>query len=162
MKHICLCLVLSAILLSALGCSGRSEPGAAPGQVSVTTDKTRSKPGETIGISVRNNLDAPIWYAKHVECGLWFWELETCTGAKVDYRMPCQWVAPQHDFTALAPGEMLAGEWSGTVEDREGAKPAKPGCYVIAVPYFTSEPEPTGLHWTETVQTAYSQRFTVQ
>ena len=162
MKHICFCLISSIILLSGLACSSPSESATKPGQVGVTTDKTQAKPGETIGISVQNNLEAPIWYAKHVDCGLSFWELETCLGAKVDYRMACMWVVPQHDFTMLAPGETLAGEWNGTTEDREGSKPGKPGCYVITVPYFTSEPEPTGYRWKETVQTAYSQRITVK
>jgi hypothetical protein len=164
MKHICICLVASVILLNALACSGPSESVSAtkPAQVNVTTDQDRSKPGEPIGISVQNNLDIPIWYAKHVDCGLSFWGLETCTGAKVSHRMPCEWVAPQHDFTLLEPGETLTGEWNGAVEDREGSKPAKPGCYVISVPYFTSEPEPSGAHWAETVQTAYSQRLTVK
>ena len=162
MKYIPFCLVMGVILLSTLACSGRAGSAATPGQVSVTTDKTRSRPGETIEMLIQNNLDAPIWYAKHVECGLDFWQLETCAGTQVDYRMPCQWSEPQHDFTTLEPGETLTGEWSGAVEDREGVKPAKPGCYVIAVPYFTSEPEPTGHRWAETVQTAYSRRFTVR
>ena len=162
MKWVAFCLAVGVILLSVMACGGRPDSGTTPGQVSVTTGVTRSRPGERIEISVQNNLDVPIWYAKHVECGLSFWELETCAGAEVDYRMPCEWVVPQHDFTVLDPGETLTGEWDGTVEDREGARPAKAGCYVIAVPYFTSEPEPSGIGWAENVQTVYSPRLTVR
>ncbi len=130
--------------------------------MNVTTDKARYSSGDAIEISVTNDLDEPVWYAKKVECGLGFWRVETCAGAEVICRMPCQWVAPQHDFSVLAPGETLTGQWGGTVEDREGARPAKAGCYVIVVPYFTSEPDPTGAYWAETVQEATCRRLTIR
>jgi tetratricopeptide (TPR) repeat protein len=129
--------------------------------VVVTTDKVGYKPGETAAITVRNDLDVPLWYARQVACGTSFWELETCAGISVTYRLPCQWVVSQHDFATLEPGQILTGDWNGMLEGREGPQPAESGCYKIAFPHFISAQEWTGVQWAEDVRTARSPRFTV-
>jgi len=53
------------------------ECGVKETQVIITTDKTEYDQGETIKISVKNNLDKPIWYRRQIPLEFPpFWELE--------------------------------------------------------------------------------------
>lgn len=59
-------------------CTGRPIPShiIAPQQITITTDRTEYKQGETVEITVRNSLDKPIWYLDlDTGCHRW-WRLE--------------------------------------------------------------------------------------
>jgi hypothetical protein len=114
------------------------------GKVIVATDRTEYEQGETVGISVTNNLNRPLWYAQEVECGLSFWLLESCEKKEIIYyKVPCVWAEPQHRFTKLNPGETLRDEWNGTLEVlRESGlaeELAEPGCYRLRLPFSLEE-----------------------
>jgi hypothetical protein len=117
--------------------------------VIVRTDKGAYRQGETVVITVRNDLDLPIWYAQQIDCGLSFWLLQTCEGEPIVHEQPCIWSDLQHDFTRLEPGETLTGQWAETkIENRQESKLADPGCYRMIVPYVPSE-EKVGPEWGE-------------
>ena len=145
---------LSAITTFLLvGCSAATT-GASPAvgptpppAVVVTTDGSKYDRGSAVKIWVWNGLDSPIWYARQADCGLSFWLLEDCSGKQITYRMPCQWVVPQHDFTRLPPGETLVDEWNGRVGGPSGSAVADPGCYRVVVPYSTEEIRPQPHEW---------------
>ena len=168
MKHNVSLLTIGLILFFTLACSQAGTKSAnmdstpQPGPVSVTTDKPEYRPGETAIISVRNNLDVPIWYARHIYCGMSFWRLETCAAEKVVYSMACEWAIPAHGFTKLEPGETLTDEWKGMTEHQDGFGPADPDCYKIVVPYFTNESELSDTDWPESEITAYSPNLVVR
>ena len=108
-------------------------------------------------ISVRNDLDLPIWYAQEIECGLSFWRLESCEGEPIVHQQPCLWRDLQHDFTRLEPGETLTGQWAeAKIENRRESKLADPGCYRIVVPYVPTQ-DPVGPEWGEGKREAYAE-----
>jgi hypothetical protein len=160
-------LFLLILSLATLSCgSDKDEPTIGPptptpgNKISVVTDKTNYEPGETIKISVTNNLDTPVWYAQQVECGLPFWLLADCDGAETPYwEHLCQWAEPDYRFTKLDPGETMSssqypyGNWSEF-------NLTEPGCYEIVFPY--SLEEETIIEWAGSRIDEYSNEFTVQ
>jgi hypothetical protein len=126
-----------------------AELGGVEGKLVVRTDKADYATGEAVQISVTNGLDVPVWYAGQVDCGLSFWLLERCEPREtVQTRVPCVWAEAQHDFTLLAPGETLAGEWNGRLETLGDAGVVEdlpePGCYRVQVPLSLS---PVRVYW---------------
>ena len=129
--------------------------------VVVATDKAAYATDEVVGITLRNELGATVWYARHVDCGAPFWVLQTCDGEAIQHHAFCVWEAPDHQFTSLAPDGELADQWDGTVVSDGTSAPAAPGCYRIMVPYSVDEPRPLGEDWEEKRIKAYSAPFQV-
>ena len=166
MKKLLWVLVIVAPLISACGGSAEATPTYTPEptevldaeRVIVTTDKREYARGELIRVSVSNGLQAPLWYAQEVECGLPFWVLADCDGTEVSMEEHlCVWEEPQHRFTKLNPGGIVDslrvqhGNW------REFSL-AEPGCYKIVFPYSLEEIH----HWGGDRLEAYSSEFTVR
>jgi hypothetical protein len=157
--------VLLVFLVAACGGGARATNTPEPTEalnaerVVVTTDKAEYQRGEVVQITVRNNLQTPLWYAQKVECGLPFWLLQSCDGVEISIvEHFCVWAAPQHDFTQLDPGETLAGSWD-TQGDGMNLKPAEPGCYRILFPHALTELK---FEWEGKRIDAYSDEFTVK
>jgi hypothetical protein len=167
MKELLFGLVIVASLVSACGGGAEATNTPQPTKVSdaegviVTTDKTEYERGEVIKISVRNNLNVPLWYAQEVECGSSFWSLNDCDNVEVPYHVPCAWVVPQHDFTKLNPGETLEGSWDTKGEGMR-FEPAEPGCYKIVFPYSLEEKKPMSDGWYGDRIEVYSNEFAVK
>jgi len=132
-------------------------------EIIVTTDKTIYKQGEIVKITVKNNLNKPIWYAKKITCGSSSWILENCLGKEIPYYQTCLWVTYQHDFTKLNPGEILTREWNGMILDLEDYefKLAESGCYKIVFPYSMKEKVSWGEAWGEDKIEVRSSRFVI-
>ena len=133
-------------------------------KILVTTNKAEYAQGETVTISVRNDLPRPLWYAQQVDCGLSFWLLERCeTDEIVYYKTPCVWVAPDHRFARLDPGEALQEAWAGTYQLLEdsglGEKLAEPGCYRVRFPFSLLQPDPG---WMDGRIELFSDPFTIK
>ena len=130
--------------------------------VSVSTDQPEYGQGKTVRITVRNGLDASIWYAQSVDCGEPFWVLHACEGEAVQHTVPCLWEAPDHRFTELLPGDHLDGEWDGRIAGYGRSEPAERGCYRIVVPYALEQPEGLGEDWAEIRLEAESATFEIR
>ncbi len=134
-------------------------------EVMITTDKTEYEQGDTVKITVRNNLKESIWYPKHIYCGASFWLLETCEGEEVPYYEICLWVAPDYRFTKLNPTEILEEEWDGKIHDLREYKFrfAEPGCYRIVFPCsYSVNKKKLYEDWGEHKETIYSNEFTIK
>ncbi len=81
--------------------------------VIVLTDKAEYQQGETVKLWVKNNLDAPLWYAKEAVCGRAFWLALDCETRDLAPGMVCEWEIPWHDFRRLDPGQVLQDDEVG-------------------------------------------------
>jgi uncharacterized protein YceK len=92
-------ILLITLLVAALLTSGCSEPvtkttptsSATPPSIAIATDKTQYVSGETVKLTVTNNLDVPIWYIGYPQPDLAFWDIETAKSngwQPLDFRLP--------------------------------------------------------------------------
>ena len=90
--------------------------------VTITTDKKEYQQGEIVKITIKNNLDKPIWYIKEICdpscCALYKWENNEWKFVKVPF--PCAVFTPpppgMKRWTIipdkLNPGEEIRKEWN--------------------------------------------------
>ena len=150
-------LALWVVLL--IGCGGKQETGTDTKSTMISLNKDVYSRGEYIAMTMKNDLDAPVWYAKKIACGGDFFLVEQCDGEQVKYYLDCDWEAPDHGFTQIAQGATMEGRWNGTVELTIGFSATEPGCYRMVVPYTTGEAEPTAQEWETNQVKAYSGEF---
>lgn len=132
-------------------------------EISVTTDKIEYEQGETVKITVKKNLDIPIWYAKVAQCGADFWLLQDCQDKDIPYYTPCEWADYSHHFTPLPSSEILAGRWSGLILDENyELKIANTGCYKIVFPYSLNEKQALGQGWEDDILKIDSPKFFIR
>ncbi|MBN1618712.1 hypothetical protein JW887_05240 [Candidatus Dojkabacteria bacterium] len=119
--------------------------------------------GYPVNITLTNNLNSSIWYAKHVNCGMSCFEIETCDGHVVRYSAPCDWFLASHDFTELKPGCNFSVYWDGKVMNKDASASvwANPGCYRIFIPYVKEDRRAIGEGWGENVERVYSRKFKI-
>ncbi len=130
-------------------------------EVSILTDKYEYSKGETIKLTVINNLDSTIIYAKSVRCGALFFDLNDCNGNNLIYHDNCLWDDFQHNFTELIPNDTLVGYWDQSIYTSFEYKEAQPGCYKFALPYFINNKKKKMKTWDNKKQEVYSNKFRI-
>lgn len=148
-----LCMVLL------VGCGAGEKKGADTKATMVSLNKDVYSRGEYIAMTLKNDLDAPLWYAERIACGADFFLVEKCDGEQIKYYLDCEWEVPDHGFTQLAPGATMEGRWNGTLQLTTGFTATGPGCYRMIVPYTTGAAEPTAQEWETSQVKAYSEEF---
>jgi len=142
------------------GCAQKKE-------VTIATDKAEYKQGETVKITVKNNLPVPIWYVKSLDgCRLSFWQLEKFNGTdweNVEYtpRILCEVLRPEKK--KLNPNETIRDEWSGITFDTNhpDGTLASPGKYRIK--FYHSMKNLTGKNlWNFRKQPSVYSEFTIK
>lgn len=147
-----LIIILSGMILSCSSVQDRNE-------VIISTDKLQYSKGERIKIKVINNSDSTIIYAKNIDCGYSFFELNDCIGNNVIYQQLCLWDHYQHQFTELKPNDTLIGYWyQGVYLDYKPQK-ASSGCYKVFFPYFITNEDKIPSTWNEEKRIVYSNEF---
>jgi hypothetical protein len=156
MRKLLLNLNLNLFLILICSCSDAEQATHTPAPtimpdakaVLVRTDRAEYQQGEVVKLWVKNNLDAPLWYAREAECGLSFWLARDCEKPLPEFEGACLWEMPQHDFRRLDPGQVLQDDEVG---EREGEwyklDLSEPGCYVIAFKYSLVEKQALGDGW---------------
>ncbi len=140
-------------------------PTSVPDQkaVIVFTDKAEYQQGETVKLWVKNNLDAPLWYAKEAVCGRAFWLARDCETLRLAPGMVCEWEIPWHDFRRLGPGQVLQDDEVGVREGEWYALDlSAPGCYSIAFTYSLVEKQALGEGWGADRQEVVSDEFIIK
>lgn len=125
-------------------------------QVAITTDKTEYEHGEITQITVKNNLDKPIWYIKEI-CPLsccTLYKLENNEWKSLAVPFPCvQFTYPGGiiEPDKLNPGEKIQKQWDMTL----GNKVVESGKYKFSFYYGLTKDD-------YTKETIYSDEFTIE
>ena len=165
-------IILIIVLLCACDDSQQATSAPAPTGVPdqkavlVRTDKAEYEQGEVVKLWVKNNLDAPLWYAREAECVISsFWFARDCeTPAPDSWDTRCIWETPQHDFTRLDPDQVLQDDEAPETLEGEwyALELSEPGCYTIVFPYSLVEKQAIGAEWGVGRLEALSDEFSIK
>ncbi|MFC1711382.1 hypothetical protein ACFLZ1_02220 [Patescibacteria group bacterium] len=130
--------------------------------VTVETDLEVYTLDDEVKIKVTNNLDIPIYYAKRVECGASFWELENCFKIPLQYYRSCLWDSDQYNFTKLRPGESIRDTWTFNIRKDYDLVKTKPGCFRIVFPFSLKDKTAAKEGWEKDRVEVYSPKFNIE